>query len=854
MFRLMAYHLGKSAHFPNTEGGLPMTLTYKFSLGLTACLIFAGQTLLAHDPHDPMDTIAFSPNFANDQTVYVATDAVTFKIQTYEMLRSTDGGATWTILPNIQNNNVVRKIAVSPGYAQDQTLFVAGDGGLFRTTDAGTNWVLVTTKPMRSMVLSPNYSTDHTLFVVTSSNGIEMSTDSGKSFKNVPAPANLKSTLDYIAISPNYTVDKTLLLGGGGNDGIFESTNAGGSWTSVTSGLSIVNVTCIVFSPGFATDKTVFATSKGSGLFKSTTGGTSWAASNTGITDLNASSLALSSTFSQDSTLWLTAAVGGIFQSTNAGASWSLSATVPRELSGATTFHYKAIAETGSAASPVLFVGMYEGLWKSTNPSVWNYVDVLPTRLVRHITLSPNFANDNTVFANTYGGGNLWSTDGGATYNFSNTGMQEAYTDAVGISPNYAVDGIVFSSNSKGLERSNDFGQTWQMMEGVGTTDYPRAVAVSPNFANDQTVLIGTKKQGGGDLSGLWLSTDQGNIWNKTSLNGIGVVSISMSPGWATDQTAFAASPDTTYGLYKSTDGALTWTNITTTPASAGPMCVVAVSPSFPTDQTLVAAPQDAGLYKSTDGGNTWTLLPNTGSVRFVEIRFSPNWASDQTIWAGTLQKGLAKFTNGGSTLSYITAFSNSEVSAVAISPNFTADQTIFSAAYWGIYKSTDGGNTWTYAAEPGRAEEFRQFHSQYAPQNPPTFVFTGSWLFPEPETAASTYEYAQASASSASVLFNFYGTGIRYISWTGPEQGQAAIVLDGVSEGTVTLTAPTDQYQQDVWELHGLTCGLHQLTVTPIVANGQTVTVDAFDYWANGCPATNGPMARQRQPQVTAH
>src|SRR5579871_616828 len=84
-----------------------------------ACLIFASQALMAHDPHDPISAIAASPNFAQDQTIFAATEALTVKNGAYVLLKSTDGGASFTPVPNIQNCDMVRQIVFSPGYAQD---------------------------------------------------------------------------------------------------------------------------------------------------------------------------------------------------------------------------------------------------------------------------------------------------------------------------------------------------------------------------------------------------------------------------------------------------------------------------------------------------------------------------------------------------------------------------------------------------------------------------------------------------------------------------------------------------------------------------------------------------------------
>jgi hypothetical protein len=70
-----------------------------------------------------------------------------------------------------------------------------------------------------------------------------------------------------------------------------------------------------------------------------------------------------------------------------------------------------------------------------------------------------------------------------------------------------------------------------------------------------------------------------------------------------------------------------------------------------------------------------------------------------------------------------------------------------------------------------------------------------------------------------------------------GPLQGSATILLDGVSQGTVSLTAATNQYQQTVWQTQGLPCAPHTFTVSATPQSGQSVTLDAFDIWIDGCP-----------------
>jgi len=482
---------------------------------------------------------------------------------------------------------------------------------------------------------------------------------------------------------------------------------------------------------------------------------------------------------------------------------------------------------------------MYEGLWVSVDgAATWRYIDTLPTRLIRHINLSPNYAQDQTVFASTYGGGNLWSTTGGSVWTFQNVGMQFPYTDASGISPNFAVDGTAFSSNSSGLQRTSDRGATWQLMQGLGAT-YPRSMAVSPAFAQDATVLIGLNSAahpscspGGSAPEGLFLSTDGGNTWINTSLSGVaGIISISMSPAFATDRTAFAASPS--HGLYKSTDGGMTWVPVAAQPTRK--MAIVAFSPSFATDGTVFSAGTIGGIYRSADRGATWSTVSQSDALRVLDLQVSPNYASDRSFFAGTAQKGLVKFTQSGANMVPVTSFPDQFVTAVAISPHFASDHTLFASGYHGLYKSTNGGSAWTYLAAPARIEESQNITGSV--QQPPIVTFLGSWSTVTPSPVASTSAYMLTAVSQDTVVENFMGTGIAWVTSIGPNQGRASIQLDGVPQGTVSLTAPVDQYQQVVWKRLGLVCGLHSLTITGLLQSGQTVSGDAFNVWVEGCP-----------------
>jgi len=805
------------------------------------CLTVAIQPLTAHQPHDPIKIVALSPNYAQDGTVFIGTDALTIPlpVSEYIPLVSTNAGFTYTVMPGLPNQPMV-SIGISPGYATDGTVFMGGQGGLWKSTNRGGSWAAVGGSPLASGVLAvaltSNFSTGGSLFAMTSS-AIFGSGDQGTTWQSITTPSPLTAGLSALALSPNYSVDHTILVGSAAN-GIFKSTNFGRSWTQVTTGVTLP-VTGISFSPAFSTDQTAYALTQGSGVLLSTNAGTTWAASNSGITDLNGTAIAISPNFAQDSSLWISTAVGGVFRSTNRGASWSVCPPVPRPLSNQTNNHFVTIAAGPGPTGPVLYLGMYEGLWISTDGgATWQYGDILPTRLVRDLHLSPSYAQDQTVFASTYGGGTLWSTNGGTTWSFENTGLANPYTDAVAMSPNYLIDKMAFIGTTVGLERMAGSSTRWSVMTMLGAPTYPRSLGISPGFAQDSTIFIGTHDgisypkfvtYNGKQVpnQGLFISTNAGQNWAPTGLAGPPVDAIAVSPNFPTDRTVFAGSAFA--GLYKSTDGGTTFTSITIVPSDTD-VLPIAVSPAYASDQTVFAATSHSGIYKSTNGGSTWTKLPGTDLLTAFSIAVSPNYQNDQTLFIGTLQQGLFKSVDGGNTL-VATTLPGTYASAAAISPGYAQDLTVFAASYLGLYKSTDGGTTWVYTAEPARQEENRAF----APFTFNTIIYQGAWPLSK-NSAYSTQQVASTTQSGASASLTFLGSGAEWIGTKGPTGGTAQVLVDGVLAATVSLHASQTLPQQTLWQERGLACGVHTITINATPTAGQTIVLDALDVWQDTC------------------
>jgi hypothetical protein len=76
----------------------------------------------------------------------------------------------------------------------------------------------------------------------------------------------------------------------------------------------------------------------------------------------------------------------------------------------------------------------------------------------------------------------------------------------------------------------------------------------------------------------------------------------------------------------------------------------------------------------------------------------SPAFATDRTLFAASYADGLYKSTDGGETWAMIhLPVNGAEASATALSPGYAGDRTLFASTIdHGIFKSIDGGNSWS--------------------------------------------------------------------------------------------------------------------------------------------------------------
>ncbi|PSJ15842.1 WD40/YVTN/BNR-like repeat-containing protein, partial [Nitrosomonas supralitoralis] len=342
-----------------------------FLVFISLCVI--SNNLHAHNPHDMVYGLGISPDFANDKTLFLATDGELTSDQYTNILRSTDGGTTWIRLPN-GLDNVYSEIGVrvSPNYTIDQTVFATTKGdGVYRSVDQGNSWELLNTglsnlrvnklniaklgdndyvlllstmngqlyrrsrseaawtrvqnvsAQIQLVAVSPSFTTDLTAITVNKTGGLQKSTDGGLTWNAI---GNVNGSTVYdIAISGGNPKEIFLAT----NNGIFYSNDTGITFTNKPANLPLEAINNVSLSPDYLTDRTVFCTSLTHSVYKSTNGGDNWTlhASGAQVTGQTSpleefSELQVSNTFLTDQTVFLSA-YDGFFISKDGGITWS---------------------------------------------------------------------------------------------------------------------------------------------------------------------------------------------------------------------------------------------------------------------------------------------------------------------------------------------------------------------------------------------------------------------------------------------------------------------------------------------------------------------------------------------------
>ena len=472
------------------------------------------------------------------------------------VFRSSDNGDTWqSVASPIDKGD---KIFVS-----DNAILVASDNFIWRSLSDGASWTLVEQFALTGI---SSFARAGTKLFATGTTVIWTSLDNGGSWTFSPFSDGAFS------LSSN---GSTIYLGSGSK--VFKSTDTGGTWIDVSTGLGHGGIRALLFD-----GSNLFAGTPGdsAGIYRSTNGGTSWDPAAAGLPiGSNLRSMIFFGGY-----VFAGTEADGIYRSSDHGDTWAKT-----DINNTLLAH--GLVLTFCAKGDALFAGAANGIYRSTDGGATfsrvingfpanNGVAALALTVSSgniiagvDVSLSPTSALD-AIF---------YSSDDGDNWHRANLPSDVTFVPAVASDGSSLAYAGVFtqSSSTTGLYKSTDAGITWDSRTFALNADLNRMAA------NGSNVL-------GSTLFGAFYSFDFGESWAGSSPpgncpGGCGIFTYTLR-----GNSIFAGLDA---GMFRSTNEGASWISF-----NAGfPVC--------PKPDVEASCADNNYLYAGTFGDGVWRKL-----------------------------------------------------------------------------------------------------------------------------------------------------------------------------------------------------------------------------------------------------
>ena len=568
-------------------------------------------------------------------------------------------------------------VAFRPG--DNSTIYVGSPaGGLWRTSDGGSNWT-----------------------VLTDDNAVLGVSDV------IVIPTAFQDVL-YIATGDKDVGSGWSLNGGQENDnnsiGVLKSTDGGATWS--TTGLSWtasqkITISRLILDPNSGNQTIYAATSQG--VYKTTDGGNNWNLILGGhIIDMEMNPGNSSIIYASSKTYWNQPA---IYRTTNGGSSWSVAKSftstdyrIDLAVTGANSnYVYAIVANRGGGLSSIerstnsgaTFTSVYSGGGSGTY-LLGYYCDGSGSANTGQggydLCIAADPTNANTLFI---GGVNTWkSTDGGASWNISNMWTAASSFNSCGAPVVHADKhclafqngtSTLFEGNDGGIYKTTDGGASW--------TYLANGLVIS------QIYRLGVSQTDAGEVIGGFQDNGTKNLSAGNWADVMGGDGLECAIDYTTINTQYGTG---TYGkLRRTTDHWNSSTDITGGLSGTADWNIpFTIDPN--THTTIYAGYQD--VFKSTNQGSSWTKISNWGGGTLDAIVVAP---SNSNIICAATENKLYRTTNGGASWTDITGtlpVATNKITYVAVHNSDANTIWVTFGEYDanGVFESTDGGSTWT--------------------------------------------------------------------------------------------------------------------------------------------------------------
>ena len=342
-----------------------------------------------------------------------------------------------------------------------------------------------------------------------------------------------------------------------------------------------------------------------------------------------------------------------------------------------------------------------------------------PFRGGRCVAVAGDPIHDQTFYFGSTGGGVWKTTNGGLLWeNVSDGHFKRASVGALAVAPSdpnviYAgmgeatIRGNV--SHGDGVYRSTDAGKTWTHL-GLEATRNIGAVRVHPHNPDLVYVAAFGHAHGHNPERGVYRSADGGKTWEHILKRSdkAGAIDLALDPNnprilyasfWEAHRGPYElVSGGEGSGLFKSTDGGDTWTEISRNKGLPEKSLLgkigIAVSAAKADRVWAIIEAEDGAVFRSDDGGSTWERLCEDRNLRqrawyYMHIYADPQ--DPETVWV--LNVEAWKSIDGGKTFSTVSV-PHGDNHDLWIDPH--DPRRMIEGNDGGATISFDGGRTWS--------------------------------------------------------------------------------------------------------------------------------------------------------------
>ncbi|HQK98152.1 MAG TPA: YCF48-related protein [Bacteroidia bacterium] len=507
------------------------------------------------------------------------------------IIKTADGGNTWTNQYCLQNKNIIDFSAINT----NSLFFIASDNQLYGSSNGGNSWSKKF-KFLSSNVTSLSFLTANEGWA-TQGSSIEHTTDGGLTWNSqtvLPgetfASVKIASNGEGFAVSTSGT--------------ILKYSNTGQTWSTVNSIAGTYKAMAILQS---GTTGLIVINST---LYKSSNSGFTWNDPVTTPTEFGTSNVSGLYILSS-SDYYATLANGTIVYSHNGGSTWSANT----DFSG-----YQLNGIVATQLNEGIAFGNNGIIVKTTNNGLnWNRIgNLLSTEILNGVT---SISSDVYAIGNT--GTILKSNNSGNTWSSLNSGTSENLKDIIAINSS----NLLAVGENGTIIKSTNAGTNWNT---ISTTTIGSLFGLSAK-PNGTIYAVGSD-----DI--ILSSTDIGNTWNDitTSFTGFGYTFKEIQ--FVNNDTGFIATNSAE--ILMTDDGGQNW-YLKTTGAFGQISCLF-----FQNGNSGWIGTEAGEIFNTNDGGNSWnnqSIANFSGSIN--KLRFTDVLNG----WAFT-NSGIYRTADGGNT------------------------------------------------------------------------------------------------------------------------------------------------------------------------------------------------------------